>query len=49
MADICLVPQIYSAWRLGIDMAQFPRILTGIEALEAVPAVAAVRPDQHEA
>lgn len=48
MADSCLVPQICSAWRLGIDMAQFPRILIRIETLEAVPAVAAARPDQHK-
>jgi maleylacetoacetate isomerase len=46
MADICLVPQIYNAQRLGMDVASYPR-LAGIHArLIAIPAIAAAHPDK---
>lgn len=46
MADICLVPQIYNALRVGVDVASHPR-LSGIYArLVQNPAVAAAHPDK---
>lgn len=47
MADIVLVPQIYNARRLGLDLTSLPRITTIMAALEAIPAIAAAHPDQH--
>jgi maleylacetoacetate isomerase len=47
LADICLVPQVYNARRIGLDMAAMPRIMAVMDALEALPAVAAAHPDLH--
>jgi maleylacetoacetate isomerase len=47
LADICLVPQVYNARRIGLDMAAMPRITAVMAALEALPAVAAAHPDLH--
>jgi maleylacetoacetate isomerase len=47
LADICLVPQIYNARRVGLDMTPLPRIRAVIAALESLPAVAAAHPDRH--
>ncbi len=47
LADLCLVPQIYNARRGGIDVAAMPRITRIIDALDALPAVAAAHPDRH--
>jgi maleylacetoacetate isomerase len=47
LADIVLVPQIYNARRLGLDLAQMPRITAIMAALEAIPAIAAAHPDRH--
>lgn len=47
MADICLVPQVYNARRWEVDLGAMPRIRAVMEALEAVPAVAAAHPDKH--
>ena len=45
LADVVLVPQVYNAGRLQVDMAAFGRI-SGIAArLAEVPAVAAAHPD----
>ena len=45
LADICLVPQLYSARRWGCDLAPFAR-LTEIEArCRALPAFTAAQPD----
>lgn len=46
MADLCLVPQIYNAQRLGIDVASFPHIARIMAQLRDVPAVAAAHPDR---
>lgn len=47
LADVCLVPQIYSARRFGVDVEAFPH-LAGIERnLVAHPAVAAAHPDRQ--
>lgn len=48
LADICLVPQVYNARRVGLDMGALPRITAVMAALEALPAVAAAHPDLHK-
>jgi maleylacetoacetate isomerase len=48
MADICLVPQIYNARRLGLDLGTLPRITRVMAALEKIPAIAAAHPDRHQ-
>ena len=45
LADVVLVPQVYSAGRLGVDMAGFPLIAGIAGRLAGVPAVAAAHPD----
>ncbi len=40
VADICLVPQVFNARRLDLDMAPYPRIAAIHEACMAVPAFA---------
>jgi maleylacetoacetate isomerase len=47
MADIVLVPQIYNARRLGLDLSTMPRITAIMAVLETMPAIAAAHPDQH--
>jgi maleylacetoacetate isomerase len=47
LADIVLVPQIYNARRLGVDLALLPRISAIMARLEAIPAIAAAHPDRH--
>jgi maleylacetoacetate isomerase len=47
MADLCLVPQIYSARRFGADLSPYPK-LTAIEAkLLALPAFEKARPENQ--
>lgn len=46
MADVCLVPQVYNARRWGVDLDPMPKIRQAVEALEAIPAVAAAHPDR---
>jgi maleylacetoacetate isomerase len=48
LADICLVPQVYNARRIGLDLGAMPRITAVMAALEALPAVAAAHPDFHK-
>ena len=38
VADLCLVPQVYSAKRFNIDLADFPNVRRVNEALEKLPA-----------
>ncbi|MGQ0567149.1 MAG: maleylacetoacetate isomerase [Gemmobacter sp.] len=47
LADLCLVPQIYNARRIGVDLSPLPRITRIMAALEALPEVAAAHPDRH--
>ena len=47
LADLCLVPQVYNARRIGLDFAPLPRINRIMDALEALPEVAAAHPDRH--
>lgn len=48
LADICLVPQIYNALRVDIDLAAYPQISRIVVHLEAIPAIAAAYPDLHK-
>jgi maleylacetoacetate isomerase len=45
LADICLVPQMYNARRLGIGIGALPRIAAIMAHLDAIPAIAAAHPD----
>lgn len=46
MADLCLVPQIYNAERVGIDVTLFPAIGRIVANLRNVPEIAAAHPDR---
>jgi maleylacetoacetate isomerase len=45
MADACLVPQIYAARRVGVDLTPFPRIVRAEAAASELAFVAAARPE----
>ena len=45
LADVCLVPQMWNARRLQADIARFPRLVAIDMRLNALPAVAAARPE----
>ncbi len=45
LADICLVPQMYSARRFGVPVDAFPRLVRIDAELNALPAFAAAAPD----
>nr|UOU03305.1 glutathione S-transferase zeta 3 [Brachionus rubens] len=38
IADLCLVPQVYSAYRFNIDLSSFPNVLRVNSELEKLPA-----------
>ena len=46
MADLCLVPQVYNAERVAIDVASFANIARIMAQLRDIPAVAAAHPDR---
>jgi maleylacetoacetate isomerase len=46
MADICLVPQIYNALRVGVDVASHPRLAMIHARLSDIPEIAAAHPDK---
>lgn len=46
MADLCLVPQIYNAERVGIDVTSFPQAARIVANLREIPAIAAAHPDR---
>lgn len=46
MADLCLVPQIYNAERVGIDATLFPQIARIVANLRTIPEIAAAHPDR---
>jgi maleylacetoacetate isomerase len=48
MADICLVPQIYNIRRWEVDTSACPNVNRIMAELEAIPAVQAAHPDNHE-
>lgn len=39
VADLCLVPQVYSAHRFNVDLTEFPNVLRVNQELEKLPAV----------
>ncbi len=45
LADICLVPQMFSARRFGVDLTLFPTLVRIDASLTALPAFAAAHPD----
>ena len=45
MADLCLMPQVYNAERLGIDVTSYPHIARCVAELRLLPAVIAAHPD----
>lgn len=47
LADVYLVPQLYSARRFHLDMAPYPRLVAAGAAAEAHPAVAAAHPNRQ--
>lgn len=47
MADCCLVPQVYSARRVGLDMAAWPTITRIEQACIALPAFRQASPEQQ--
>ncbi len=47
LADICLVPQMFSARRFKTDLAKFPKLAAVDEAARAHPAFAAAAPDKQ--
>ncbi len=44
LADICLVPQMFSATRFGVDLSKLPRLQAIQAACEALPAFADAHP-----
>lgn len=47
LADICLVPQLFSADRFGVDLSAMPRLTSVRAACEALPAFAAAHPSRQ--
>lgn len=48
LPDFCLVPQVYNARRIGLDLGGLPRIGAVLAELESLPAVQAAHPDNHK-
>ena len=47
LADIFLVPQMYSARRLNVDVAPFPNLVRIDQTVLAIPALAAAHPERQ--
>lgn len=47
LADICLVPQVFSAERFGVDLSAMPRVRDVHAACEALPAFADAHPSRQ--
>ena len=47
IADLCLVPQLYNARRVGTDLAAFPHLRAAEAAVLAQPFAAAAHPDNQ--
>ena len=47
IADVCLVPQLYSARRFGVDLAAMPTLVRVDAACAELPAFAAAHPDRQ--
>ncbi len=50
MADICLIPQVYNAYRFNVDLSQYPNIVRIWNECNQLPAFAQAAPEQqHDA
>ena len=47
IADCCLVPQVYSARRFGVDLTPFPALVAAADQANTLPAFAAAHPDRQ--
>ena len=47
LADCCLVPQVYSAERYGVDLSPYRAIRAAAAAAQALPAFVAAHPDRQ--
>ncbi len=47
VADVCLIPQLYSARRFGVDLAPFPTLTRVEAACVELPAFVAAHPDRQ--
>jgi maleylpyruvate isomerase len=47
LADVCLVPQVFNAKRLDVDLGPYPRIRQVFDNLMAVPAFADAQPSRQ--
>lgn len=45
MADICLVPQVYNAYRFSLDMSEFPTIVKVVDNCNKLSAFERARPE----
>jgi maleylacetoacetate isomerase len=46
LADVCLVPQMFNARRLEMDLSAYPKLVAADAAAAGVPEIAAAHPDQ---
>lgn len=46
LSDVCLVPQLYNARRMGLDVTRWPVLARAETAMLALPAVQAAHPDR---
>ena len=47
LADCLIVPQLYNARRVGLNLAPYPRLVAAGDAAAALPAFAAAHPDRQ--
>ncbi|WP_227104737.1 maleylacetoacetate isomerase [Chromobacterium rhizoryzae] len=47
LADVCLLPQVFSARRFGLDLSAYPHIVRVADALEQLPAFADAHPSRQ--
>lgn len=47
LADVFLVPQMYSARRFGVDLSPYPKLVRIDDGLTRMPAIAAAHPDRQ--
>ena len=47
LADICIVPQVYTAKRFAIDLSLYPAVMAVVELSNALPAFQAAIPENQ--
>lgn len=47
LADICLVPQVYNAKRMGVDLSAYPTLCAICDSCEALPAFQQAAPQNQ--